>query len=155
MSSPKSKEPLYLQPKPSRQLAGFLVLLHVTAAAVLPYLALPAWAMVFLGLLLAWSLYRNLRLYVLLNTRRSLLRLVWEVSGIWRVWDGMGQEYRARLAPDCYVHSHVVVLSLDLLDGGGRRAVVLLRDSLEPEALRLLRARLRAEHLRHRDKHED
>ncbi|OBS10725.1 hypothetical protein Thpro_020441 [Acidihalobacter prosperus] len=155
MSSPRSVEPLYLQPKPSRQLAGFFVLLHVTAAAVLPYLSLPAWSLVFLGLLLAWSLYRNLRLYVLLNSSRSVLRLVWEVSGSWRVWDGLGQEHRAQLAPDCYVHARIIVLSLRMMDGDGRRAVVLLQDSLETDALRRLRARLRAEHFGRNDEHDN
>lgn len=155
MLSPRSVEPLYLQPKPSRQLAGFFVLLHVTAAAVLPYLNLPAWSLAFIGLLLAWSLYRNLRLYVLLNTSRSVLRLVWEASGSWRVWDGMGHEHRARLAPDCYVHSRIIILSLHLLDGGGNRAVVLLQDSLERDVLRRLSTRLRTERSRRQDRHDD
>ncbi|WP_455379977.1 protein YgfX [Acidihalobacter prosperus] len=155
MSSPRSVEPLYLQPKPSRQLAGFFVLLHVTAAAALPYLGLPAWGLTFLGLLLAWSLYRNLRLYVLLGSPRSILRLVWEVSGNWRIWDGLGQEHTARLAPDCFVRHRIIVLSLHLLDGGGRRTIVLLQDSLDNDILRRLYLRLRREHLNQHDNRDD
>lgn len=155
MSSTRSVEPLYLQPKPSRQLAGVLVLAHVTVAATFPYLNLPIWSKVFLGLFLAWSLYRNLRQHVLLNTPRSLLRLVWEVSGNWRVWDGLGHEYRAKLGPDCYVHSRVVVLSLHLLDGGGRRVAILLQDSLDDNSLRKLSGRLRSECTKQRNKHDN
>lgn len=144
MSSQRSAEPLYLQLKPSRLLAGFLVLAHATAAVALAYIDLPPPARVLLGLMLAASLYRNLRLHVLLNAPRSLLRLVWEASGKWRVWDAFGREHEASLAPDCFVNSKLVILSLKL-EGLGRRAVLLLPDSLESDVLRRLRVRLRAE----------
>lgn len=155
MSSIRSVEPIYLQPKPSRQLAGVLILLHVTIAAVFPYVDLPGWSKVFFGLLLAWSLYRNLRLHVLLNSPHSMLRLVWEVSGSWRVWDGLGREYHATLGTDCYVHSRVIVLSLHLLDGGGRRVAFFLKDSLDESTLRRLSSRLRTERARRRNMYDE
>lgn len=152
MSSQRSAEPLYLQLKPSRLLAGFLVLGHATAAVALTYIPMPLSARVLFALMLASSLYRNLRVHVLLCAPRSLLRLVWEVSGKWRVWDAFGNEHEATLAPDCFVNSKLVILSLHL-EGLGRRAVLLLPDSLDTEVLRRLRARLRT--VRQRRSKED
>lgn len=124
-------------------LAGFLVLAHSTAAVALAYIDLQVPLRLLLGLMIAASLYRNLRVHVLLNSPRSLLRLVWEASGKWRVWDAFGREHEATLAPDCFVNSKLVILSLKL-EGLGRRAVLLLPDSLDSEVLRRLRVRLRA-----------
>lgn len=154
MSSPRFAEPLYLQIKPSRLLAGFLVLGHATAAVALAYIDLPPSVRLLLGLMIAASLYRNLRVHVLLNAPRSLLRLVWEASGKWRVWDAYGREHPASLAPDFYVHPRLVILSLKL-EGMGRRAVLLLPDSLDSDALRRLRVRLKAVRHDHTEDHDD
>ncbi|MEJ2631227.1 MAG: hypothetical protein P8011_19015 [Acidihalobacter sp.] len=124
-------------------LASFLVLAHSTAAVALAYIDLQGPVRALLGLMVAASLYRSLRMHVLLNAPRSLLRLVWEASGKWRVWDAFGREHEATLAPDCFVNSKLVILSLKL-EGLGRRAVLLLPDSLDAEVLRRLRVRLRA-----------
>lgn len=143
MSSQRFAEPLYLQVKPSRILAGFLVLAHAAAALALTYTDMNASGRILLSLMIAASLYHNLRVHVLLNAPRSLLRLVWEASGKWRVWDAFGREHEARLTPGFFVNPKLVILNLQL-KGLGRRAVLLLPDSLEDEALRRLRVRLRA-----------
>ncbi len=135
-------------------LASFLVLAHATAAVALAYIDLQAPVRVLLGLMIAVSLYRNLRVYVLLSAPRSLLRLVWEVSGKWRVWDAFGREHEATLAPDCFVNSKLVILSLKL-EGLGRRVVLLLPDSLDSEVLRRLRVRLRAARQDRTKDHDD
>ena len=124
-------------------LAGLLVLGHATAAVALAYIDLSPALRVLFGLMLAASLYRNLRVYVLFSAPRSLLKLVWEASGKWRVWDACGREHEAILAPDYYVHPKLVILTLKL-EGLGRRAVLLLPDSLDSEVFRRLRVRLRA-----------
>ena len=138
----KSAEPLYLQVKPSRLFAGFLILGHMTAALALMYIDLPTPAQILLGLMLATSLYRTLSLYVLMNSSRSILRLVWDASGKWRVWDGSGREHEATLTPDYFVHPKLIILGLKL-QGVGRRAILLWPDSLDTEITRRLRRRLR------------
>lgn len=143
MSPQRFAEPLYLQPRPSLLLAGFFILGYATAAVALAYIDMSPAVRILLGLMLAVSLYRNLRVYVLLNSPRSLLKLVWDASGKWRAWDGFGREHEATLTPDYFVHPKLVIFSLKL-EGLGRRAVLLLPDSLDSEVLRRLRVRLRA-----------
>lgn len=138
----KNEEPVYLRIKPSLYLASFLMLFFLTAAFILTRISVSVSVQILLSLILAAGLYRSLSVHVLLNTQRSILRLVWETSGRWRVWDGIGQEYDATLIRE-FVHSKLIVLGLKFQNGLGHRSVLLLPDSLDPDSLKKLRHRLK------------
>ena len=142
MSSRKSVAPLYLRPAPSRLLLLFLVLIHLLALSVLPFLAVSAGFLVPVALLVLAGLYRELQLHVFRRHPRSVVRAVWESSGRWRLTDALGVERAGELLAESYVHPQLVLLNFKL-DGAGRRSLVLLPDSEDRQTLRELRVRLR------------
>ena len=70
--------------------------------------------------------------------------MVWSDEGDWTLINGHRQELKASLLPSSYVHTHLVVLNF-LIQEGGRRTAILLRDSLDSKTFRDLLVRMRLE----------
>ena len=72
--------------------------------------------------------------------------MVWTASGQWLIVDPSGTESRADLRATSVLWPALVGLDFRL-ESGGRRSVLLLRDSLDQETFRRLKVRLRTEGL--------
>jgi hypothetical protein len=68
-------------------------------------------------------------------------RLVWNGGSSWELFNRDGASRPARLLPGSYVHPWLVVLRF-LTEDGHKSAVVLPRDSLDPDSHRRLRVQL-------------
>jgi toxin CptA len=134
---------LEFRPRPSRLLARFLLVAHALAAVVVLVSVPGRLAMaVLLGLVLV-SFYRAYRRHVLQVGRRAARRVVCQEDGAWFLQDTQGVVREARLLPSTFLHPRLVILNFELCRCAGRRNLVLCPDSLDPQTLRRLRARLR------------
>jgi len=131
---------LQLDLKPSRKLAGLLLVAHILALAA-AWASLAGWPQVLVGFgillsgtgCLAEVLQRSSRAAVSLQLRE-------DGGASWR--DRNGGWHEGRLRSDHFVSATFVVLGLDLT-GRGRKWLVLLGDSALPEDFRRLRVWLR------------
>ncbi len=131
---------LELEPRPSRYLLIYLVVLHILAAmALLQPLTLPLWARFALSLAvmvsLLWWLWRYYR-----DSRRTT-RLIWRTDG---AWDYLVDEQHwpdLSLLPSTYITRGLIILHLQPVNGR-RLYIVLLPDSLPKEQWHLLWLRL-------------
>lgn len=142
MSSRRFEAPLRIRPERSRLLAALLTVVHLTALAMLPMLAVSQTLKIAAGAAVLVCFYRAIRAHALLLGERAIRELVWEPSGEILIVDGMGHARPAAVSPDCFAHPFAIVLNLRLQDSA-RRALVLLPDSAPAHALRQLRMRLR------------
>jgi hypothetical protein len=76
------------------------------------------------------------------NDPARIHRLVWEVDDDWTLWCNDSTELVGQLRPDSYESTLLVILRLQLQQGG-RRTLVLLPDMLDRQSFRRLRVRLR------------
>jgi toxin CptA len=144
MSSASFNATIDLSPRPSVRALTALFVLHA-AALVLLMLALrpgPAMAGLAAAMALSWLWTRRHPLFGF--GRRALARLTWHTEGGWTLHEASGQKHEAELLGNSLVHPRLMVLNFRLEDGG-RRSRALLGDELEPELMRRLRARLKAE----------
>lgn len=143
MSRHTHRAPLRLQPRPSRWLAVFLVLVYGAVAAVALVLPVHWSARAALVLAAAGGLAYGMAHQVLRRLPWSVTGALWEPDGTWTLTLGDGREVEAKLCPSTFVSQSLVVLNF-------RRAwwwspaLVLPADSLDADLLRRLRARLRA-----------
>ncbi len=135
---------LFLEPRPSRWLAGLLLFLHGGAAACALATPLPVWARMVLAGLFLFNLSRVFPRYVLLR-RGAVTALLWDERGEWRLRIEGAGEVAARLEPGGFVSPLGMVLGFRTCEGNEYHAVILLLDSLDAETLRRLRVRLRTE----------
>ena len=71
---------------------------------------------------------------------------MWDENDQWLLEDASGRQFRAILQPTTVVHPSVVVLNFKLPDNAWwwrKRAVVILKDSIDGDQFRRLRVRLR------------
>lgn len=123
-------------------MALFLAFTHGAAALAVWLTGLQWWAEGLLGLLVVMSGGRAFARHAFLTHPRAVVRLIWPAYGPWLLVRRDGTKDKAALRGDSYVHPGMVVLNFDLRPTG-RTSVVLLPDSLDAEALRRLRVRLR------------
>lgn len=119
------------------------MLVHAAAAAAA--LALPVhWAVRGgLVLLTAAGLAHGLALHILRRAPWAVTGALWEPDGTWTLTLASGREVEARLLPSTFVTNALIVLNLRC--GRWRTCTLVLPgDSLDPDLLRRLRARLRA-----------
>ncbi len=143
MSSSKYAAPLYLRRCPSRPLTLFLVATHGVGLLLLPWVALPWELAGCLGLGISVSLYRSLRDQALLSSSRAIIEVSWDGEGVWRLRQRNGIEWRGKLLPSYYAGPRLILLSFVLGPVWRRASIVLLPGSIELQALRRLRVRLR------------
>ncbi|MFO8025639.1 protein YgfX [Thiohalophilus sp.] len=132
---------LELEPRPSRYLLIYQIVLHTLAgAALLLPLILPAGvAFVLLataGGSLLWQVWRHYR------EGRGTTRLIWRTDGAWDYQIGVQYWPDLSLLPSTYITRGLIILHLQPVKGR-RLYRVLLPDSLPKEQWHLLWLRLR------------
>lgn len=144
MSSKKYGQSLHLEPRSSRYLALALFFLHGLALVVAANLTVPGWLSVVISLAILANFYSTFTVHVLGRGKHAILSMVWEDDGDWKLISGEGEEQSARLLPSSYVHTQLIVLNF-IIEQGGRRTAILLRDSLESKTFRDLLIRMNLE----------
>jgi hypothetical protein len=142
MSSSAYAPPLRLERRSSRYLSVALTGVHGLALLVLPPLPVAWWIKLPLASVIAGHWLASRRLHVLLSAPQAVKRLVWTGENRWELFGGDGTGRRACLLPAAYVHPWLVVLRF-LTEDKRKCAVVLPRDSLDPDSHRRLRVQLR------------
>jgi hypothetical protein len=130
--------PLRLDLKPSRLLAGGLVLVHGLALAA-AWVSLSGWARYLLWLAILVSLSNAL--VQMLRRQALLLELHEDGRASWRSPGGTWHE--VRMGKVHFVSGVLVVLDLQSVGPGRGKRVVLMPDSMSPEEFRRLRVWLR------------
>ncbi len=133
-SSTASSPPLHLILEPSPSLAAGLILLHGLALLASVASPLPGWVKALLGVavIASQAFYRRGR-----DRCRGLTLLA---DGDWEIIERGGLT-RASLEPSSVITPWLVILHLTTSEG--RRAILICRDSTDPESFRQLRVRLR------------
>lgn len=144
MSFNKYAAPLRLDLQPSRRLALLLGGTHLGALMLLPFLPLPVVLQLGIGAVIALSLRHALGRYAFLSASPAITGLLWDAKGVWVLETRGGSQLAAQLQTDSVVQPGLVILNFRL-EERGRRSVVMLADSADPESLRRLRVRLRLE----------
>lgn len=134
---------LDFKPRASRLLARFLVLVHLSAAAIVLLWVPGRLAVAGLLALVVVSFMTNYRRHVLHRGRHAPRRVVCNGNGQWLLQDLDGEMLPAKLLPSSYLHPKLVILNFALEARPRRRNLVLCPDSLDAQTLRQLRARLR------------
>ena len=135
MSHNAYASPLVLEPRRSRHLLIYLVLIHALALAVI---AAPLNLSLTLRLAVAAVVVLS---FIRQITRVPPHRLVWQADGDWQLLFADASERTGQLGPDSYVSPWLVILRLKL-EKSGRCSVVILPDMLDPQSFRRLRVRL-------------
>lgn len=135
MSHGAFASPLVLEPRRSRYLLIYLLLVHALALLVV---VLPLNLPVLLRFGIAAAVLIS---FVWQVSRVSLRYLIWETDGDWQLQEAGGKKIIVRLCPATYVSPILVVLRFQL-QSGGTRSVVLLPDMLDRQSFRRLRVRL-------------
>jgi toxin CptA len=149
MTAHRHSPPLLIRPRASRRLAGFVILTHVSAAAVLPTLS-PGWLVGLLLTLVGLSFVEILMTHVLRRAPWSIRSAVWNPDGTWAIQLVSGVEQEVRLAPATFISPSLVVLRFQA-GRLRRRTLPLFADALDGEQHRGLRQRLRIEGGAHLD----
>ncbi len=150
MSSRKSAVPLELDPRPSRRLGVFALVVYGGALAVMAALALPWWGVVAVTGAVLVEFVRFFREHVLRSGPRAILKLIWDEDGRWTLFTARAA-FEAVLLPASVVYPELVILRFRFVpraaDGLPRRraTVLLLPDSLDRRSFRRLRMRLEME----------
>jgi hypothetical protein len=135
---------LFIRLGPSRQLVIVLGALH---AGAIPCAFANDLAPAVQGLLTVLVLLSGVRCIVLHGLRRaarSIVLVIWDRHGHWRLLQRDGTLLDVRLEYGAYAHPQLLVLPFR--DASGRRACVLMvPDMVDGDCLRRLRTRLRCE----------
>ena len=142
MSSPGFADTIDLAPRPSVRALTLLFVLHVAILALLVLSLRAGFALALMACAVAWSWLRLRRHPVFGYGPRALTRLIWHADGRWTIHDAGGAR-EAELHGSSIVLPGLMVLNFRIR-GVGRRSRALLGDEVEAQALRRLRARLRA-----------
>jgi len=142
--SGKYATPLQLEPGPSRTLCAGLILVHVAAIMVLPFMPLPLWPGLIILLFLLFSLWRAIRVHITLGHPGSVRAVQWGEARSCRLRLATGQDIAARLLPQVFMLPWLVIMHFS--SGRGRiHHLVLLPDMLDAGVFRRLRVRLMIE----------
>jgi hypothetical protein len=136
--------PLLLEPGPSRSLRVWLILVHVVAIMILPFMSLSVWVGLIILLLMLLSLWRAIRMHITSRHPDSVRAVQWREARSCQLYLSSGRDIEARLMPQVFMLPWLVIMHFR--SGRGRvHHLVLLPDMLEPEVFRRLRVRLMIE----------
>ena len=135
---------IFLRLGPSSRLTLLLAGLHGGALGCGLASDLPAGVKIAMALLVVSSAWRSVVAHGLRRAARSIVVLVWDRHGHWRLVRRDGRSVDARLEHGGFTHPQLVVLVFRV---HGRRSVALViaPDAADGEGLRRLRVRLRCE----------
>ncbi|MGH8279806.1 MAG: protein YgfX [Gammaproteobacteria bacterium] len=139
MSSNRYSEPLEIEIRPSRLIAGMLLAMHATAAVILAEVPVSMLARLVILLAVVGSFMWNVVLY----WHRTPRRLSWRPEAGWQVTDYRGRSEALELLPQAHLGAWIVVAHFRAPGHGRRRSVMLARDSCSAQSLRRLRVMLR------------
>ncbi len=135
------EERLNIHLRPSRLLAGFLLLSHTLAlffCLTLPLsLQLLSGSLLLIFCSLSWNWYSHLSTH---NTNR-LKQVIGKRDGSWLLIDHADNLYPARLLPSTTVFTYLTILNFSY-GAFNRQHLVLFPDSVEADQMRRLRVRL-------------
>ncbi len=127
---------------PSRQLTFMLGALHLGAVACGFVTDLPLAIQGLLALCVLLAAVRGIALHGSRRAARSIVLLVWDRRGQWRLLQRDGQMLDVRLEHGAYAHPKLLVLPFRT-HSGRRVSVLVALDMADAEGLRRLRMRLR------------
>lgn len=139
MSSNPCDEPLEVNIRPSRLIAGLLLAIHITAALVVAQLPFSMLTRLILLLAVLGSLMWNMVLY----WRRTPKRVHWQRDGGWEITDYRDQVEPVELLPQAHLGNWIVVAHFRNPKNRKHRSVMLARDSCAANSLRRMRVLLR------------
>lgn len=125
--------------KPSVALAVVLGILHAMAAASVLIVALPGAAKALIALFLGASAYASIRRHAFLMGSSACVGVRVRTDGSCEARLASGMTETGTLSSNWFVSGILVVLNFRSESNGRMRAVILLPDSAERDALRLLR----------------
>jgi toxin CptA len=124
-------------------LVVFLVVIHSSALALLPWLALPLGLGLVVGMGVIISGYLNLREQALLVAPRAIVRVVWDQGeDAWYLYRRDGRKCVSRLLTGWFIGPRLIILHFRWGSWWRRTSVVFLPDNTDPETLRRLRVRM-------------
>ena len=135
---------MLLEPGPSRILRVWLILVHVVAITILPFISLPVWPRLIILLLILFSLWRAIRMHITLGYPDSVCAVQWREARSCQLRLSSGRDIEARLMPQVFMLPWLVIMHFKS-DRRRLHHLVLLPDMLEPEVFRRLRVRLMIE----------
>lgn len=144
MSSKKSVQSLQIEPRLSRQLGLFMLLVHAAALLAIANIDMPVAINIALAGFVVVNFIQVFQLHVLGRSRQSVQMLVWDEQGDWYLVPPDGEKLEARLLPASLVHPLLIVLNFRVKDRG-RWTSILLPDALDKRTHRQLLTRLHQE----------
>jgi hypothetical protein len=144
MSKQIDRPPLHVRPRPSARLAGYLLVVHAAALAVVAGLPLDGLTRVTLAGVVLLGLTYSATAHLLYLLPWAVREAVWGPDGGWRLTLVSGRELEPKLLASTYVGVSLVVLNFRCARFWPC-ALVLAADSLGEDLLRRLRVRLRLE----------
>jgi len=143
MSEPPTNS-IFLRLRPSSRLVAVLAGLHAGALACGFASDLPVSMKGAVALLILVSAWHSVMIHGLRRAARSIVLLVWDRYGQWRLVCRDGRALEVRLEHGGLSHPLLVVLVFRV-DGGGREVLTILPGAANDDGLRRLRVRLRCE----------
>ena len=132
----------WLDIRPSRYLALFLLLLHGGALLVVMNLLVPLPVQLSLVGVCVLSFIYNLRLHALRLSPQAIIRLWQQEDGQWQLMNRQGQTFSGTLLGDSYLAQHILVLNFKIPHKRFITPLVLFSDALASKEFRRLRVHL-------------
>jgi len=133
---------LTLSLQPSRQLFGYLILIHTGAVLCLTLSAAPWWLKVAGVGICLFSVWYSIRKYALLSHPQAIVQCTALEDNLWLLTDRQGKQQTACLLGDSWRSRYMLILNFKFEQSGKRLSVILPSDMLDPPALRRLRVYL-------------
>jgi toxin CptA len=133
-----------ISPGPSRQLALFIWISHLSALCLILLPAFPPWLKLLLPPLILLSLIHTRNTHILRSTASAITAAEWDGEDEWLLFTGHSKKYRARLLGSSYVQPWLMVLNFICIGKSKKRvSLILMPDSLDADRQRRLRVKLR------------
>jgi len=141
MSSNTYAAPLALEIAPSVPFALVLACVHGGALGVLALLPVPDVFIAVLTIIVVAHAVYAIRRHALLRAAKSVVRVLWDVQGEWKLTCRDGSTFYARLLPGSYRHPLLTVLNFKV-SHWRRTSVVILPKRVDADGFRQLRVRM-------------
>lgn len=126
--------------KPSNYCAAILFLQHICVLLILFLIPLPWIFLISIAIVCLWSLSRTLNGYAWHKSDNAVRTLI-VCQKEWRLLTSGQHEFKATLQGHSYSSRYLIVLNFQLIPDG-KITIILMRDSLDTDSWRQLRAYL-------------